>query len=125
MANCILRNYKPQSRKGTEKKTFTNPRTTFQTFTDPPTTFHLPTDPTIGCHELTLKQRPDSTYVLQSVILQNFHHQLAPAINEKNKQIDGILCIDLVFLFLELCLHGNNEIYHCTEITEIRIQQLR
>ena len=77
MVNCILRNCKSLFRKGTEKKNFT----------DPPTTFHLPADPTIGCHELTLKQRPDYKYVLQSLILQNFHHQLVPAINEKTSKL--------------------------------------
>ena len=49
--------------------------------TDPPTTFHLPTDPTTGRDQLSQNRRPDSTYVLQSQILQNIFYQLVHVIS--------------------------------------------
>ena len=51
----------------------------------PPT--QPPTDLPTGCHQFTLKQRPDSKYVLQSLILQNFHYRLVPVINEQTNKL--------------------------------------
>ena len=48
--------------------------------TNATTTFHLPTDPPTGRHQLSQNRRPDSKYVLQYQIVQNFLYQLVHVI---------------------------------------------